>query len=174
VRVGRFGGEGTGGQSFFDYDWKVGETYRFLVTAQPDVAQKGRVQFVGYFYTPEKKAWKHLVTFSTPTDKKQLRGYYSFVEDFKRDKKSTEVTREAEYGNPWVKLEKTGWTAVKEARFTGDANPVLNIDAGLAKTAGTFFLKTGGEIENTSVKLKGKMQLPKAYQPVAPADLPIK
>src|SRR5262249_23708686 len=33
VRVGRFGGEGTGGQSFFDYDWQVGQTYRLLVTA---------------------------------------------------------------------------------------------------------------------------------------------
>src|SRR5579884_2524834 len=34
VRVGRFGGEGTGGQSFFDYDWQAGDTYRFLVTAR--------------------------------------------------------------------------------------------------------------------------------------------
>lgn len=33
VRIGRFGGEGTGGQSFFDYDWKVGTKYRLLVTA---------------------------------------------------------------------------------------------------------------------------------------------
>src|SRR6187551_718636 len=36
VRVGRFGNEGTGGQSFFDYDWKDGETYRYFVTAKPD------------------------------------------------------------------------------------------------------------------------------------------
>ncbi len=35
VRVGRFGNEGTGGQSFFDYDWNVGKTYRFFVTARP-------------------------------------------------------------------------------------------------------------------------------------------
>jgi len=34
VRVKRFGGEGTGGQSFFDFDWKIGETYRFLGTAK--------------------------------------------------------------------------------------------------------------------------------------------
>jgi hypothetical protein len=33
IRIGRFGGEGTGGQSFFDYDWKVGETYRFLLSS---------------------------------------------------------------------------------------------------------------------------------------------
>jgi hypothetical protein len=29
VRVHRFGGEGTGGQSFFDYDWRTSQTYRF-------------------------------------------------------------------------------------------------------------------------------------------------
>ena len=33
VRIGRFGNEGTGGQSFLDLDWKPGETYRFLVKA---------------------------------------------------------------------------------------------------------------------------------------------
>src|SRR4051812_14293858 len=36
VRIGRFGGEGSGGQSFFDYDWKVGQTYRLMVTAKAD------------------------------------------------------------------------------------------------------------------------------------------
>ena len=35
VRVGRFGGEGTGGQSFFDYPWRLNETYRFVVHAKP-------------------------------------------------------------------------------------------------------------------------------------------
>ena len=39
VRVGRFGNEGTGAQSFFDYDWKPGATYRFLVTAKPEGAR---------------------------------------------------------------------------------------------------------------------------------------
>src|SRR5436189_133438 len=78
VRVRRFGGEGTGGQSFFDYEWKVGETYRFLVTAKPD--GDTRTAYSGYFFVPEKAGggsgepaggspvegqWKHLVTFST-------------------------------------------------------------------------------------------------------------
>ncbi len=174
VRIGRFGGEGTGGQSFFDYDWKVGDTYRFLVTATPDPETKERVQFAGYFYLPEKKEWKHLVTFSTITEKKQLGGYYSFVEDFKRNKISATITREAEYGNAWVKTVKAGWKSVGEARFTGDSNPVVNIDAGPCKTDGKFFLKTGGEIENTTVKLKEKLSEPKNAKRVEPSDLPIK
>ncbi len=56
------GNEGTGGQSFFDYDWKVGQTYRFFVTAR---TEGERTEFAGYFHVPEQKAWKHLVTFST-------------------------------------------------------------------------------------------------------------
>src|SRR5262249_16348225 len=50
VRVGRFGNEGTGGQSFYDYDWKTGETYRFLVTAKADGTD--RTAYSGYFYLP--------------------------------------------------------------------------------------------------------------------------
>ena len=55
VRVRRFGNEGTGAQSFFDYDWKIGETYRFLVTAR---AEDKRTAYAAYFYVPEDKAWK--------------------------------------------------------------------------------------------------------------------
>jgi len=33
VRVRRFGGEGTGAQSFFTYGWKIGQTYKFMVQA---------------------------------------------------------------------------------------------------------------------------------------------
>ena len=81
VRVGRFGGEGTGAQSFFDYDWKVGETYRFFVTAKPEPDK--RTAFTGYLYLPEKKEWKRLVTFSTLAKGNLLGGYYSFIEDFR-------------------------------------------------------------------------------------------
>ena len=100
VRVKRFGGEGTGGQSFFPYDWQIGQTYRFMVTAKV-VGQ--RTEYGGYFFVPEDQAWKHLVTFSTRTGGRSLRGYYSFVEDFKRDRVSTTKVRRAYFGNGWVK-----------------------------------------------------------------------
>jgi hypothetical protein len=61
VRVGRFGNEGTGGQSFFDYDWKVGETYQFLVTAK---AVENRSEYSGYFFIPEKAATRSSKTSS--------------------------------------------------------------------------------------------------------------
>lgn len=169
VRVGRFGGEGTGGQSFFDYDWKIGATYRFLVTAKPD--GETRTAYSGYFFVPEEKKWKHLVTFSTITKGELLRGYYSFVEDFRRNKVSTTKERRASFGNGWVKTAKGDWVSLDKARFTADANPVLNIDAGAV--GGKYFLVTGGDIENKTTKLREQIARDKekgAAKP--PADLP--
>jgi hypothetical protein len=170
VRVQRFGGEGTGGQSFFDYEWKVGETYRFLVTAKPD--GDTRTAYSGYFFVPEKKEWKHLVTFSTITKGELLKGCYSFVEDFRRNKVSTTKERRASFGNGWVKPAKDDWVPLDKARFTADANPVLNIDAGA--TDGRYFLATGGEIENKTTKLKETIARDKEQiNAKPPADLPL-
>jgi Domain of unknown function (DUF3472)/Domain of unknown function (DUF5077) len=167
VRVGRFGGEGTGGQSFFDYDWKKDETYRFYVTAK---AVGPRSEYAGYFFVPEKNEWKHLVTFSTPTGGKLLEGCYSFVEDFKRDRVSTTKTRRATFGNGWVKMVDGEWKALTKARFTGDANPVTNIDGGTSHER--FFLATGGEIENKTVKIGQTTELPASAERTPPSGLP--
>lgn len=167
VRVGRFGNEGTGGQSFFDYDWKVGETYRCLVTAKADGK---RSEYAGYFYVPETKTWKHLVTFSTPTGGDLLKGNYSFVEDFKRDRVSTTHTRRAEFGPGWIKTPDGQWHPLGKARFTGDGNPVVNIDGGAV--GGRMFLATGGMIENKTVPLRDTFELDVTAWPSEPADLP--
>jgi hypothetical protein len=155
VRIGRFGGEGTGGQSFFDYDWKIGETYRFFVTA---TVEGKRTAFAAWFFVPEKKEWKHLATFSTITDGKNLSGYYSFIEDFRRNRVSATKVREARFGNGWVKTKEGRWVALDRARFTADRNSVTNINAGLA--GDRFLLATGGETQNTSTSLGQSMSLP--------------
>jgi Domain of unknown function (DUF3472)/Domain of unknown function (DUF5077) len=167
VRTGRFGGEGTGGQSFFDYDWKVGQAYRFLVTAKPNGK---RTEYAGYFYLPEEKAWRHLVTFSTITGGSRLRGYYSFVEDFKRDKVSTTRARVAQFGNGWIKTKDGNWSPLARARFTADSNPVTNINA--AVVAGRFLLATGGATTNTGTKLREALVLP-AMKRSPPEGLPV-
>ena len=171
VRLGRFGGEGTGGQCFLDYDWKIGQTYRFLVTAK--VEDNRRTAFAGYFYLPEQKAWKHLVTFSTITGGKPLSGYYSFVEDFRRNGVSATQVRRAAYGPAWVKSTKDGkWTPASKARFTGDSNPVMNINAGkVADHPGQFFLVTGGDTTNTDTPLWKTMEWESLEKSSAPADV---
>jgi hypothetical protein len=166
TRIGRFGGEGTGGQSFFDYDWKIGDTYKFLVTSKIDGT---RTEYSGYFRGPKDTEWTHMVTFSTITGGKNLGGYYSFVEDFKRDKVSLTKTRTARYGNTWVKTVKGEWTPVAKARFTADKNPVLNINAGTKE--GRYFLATGGDTKNADTKLNELITLPDEKR-TAPEGLP--
>src|SRR3954467_6856380 len=82
VEVKRFGGEGTGGQSFFKFDWKPNQPYKFCVRAQTD---GDKTAYSAHFFLPETNTWKHLVTFRTKTGGDKLKGLYSFVEDFKRD-----------------------------------------------------------------------------------------
>jgi hypothetical protein len=155
VRVGRFGNEGTGGQSFFDYDWHVGETCKFCVTARP---AGERTEYSAFLFVVESREWKQLVTFSTLNSGKLLRGCYSFIEDFKRDRVSATKVRRARFGNGWVRTKEGSWTALTRARFTADRNPVMNVDAGVVD--GRFYLATGGETENSGAKLNAFIDVP--------------
>ncbi|OJW23742.1 MAG: hypothetical protein BGO49_00455 [Planctomycetales bacterium 71-10] len=166
LRVKRFGGEGSGGQSFYDYDWKVGETYRFMVSSKVD---GDRTEYTGWFFHPEEKSWKKLVTFSTITGGKPLGGYYSFIEDFRRDRVSATCTRRAEFSNAWLKTAAGKSVPLTKARFTADRNPATNIDA-FAKD-GRFTLATGGETKNDHAKLREIMELPADPAAVAPEAL---
>jgi hypothetical protein len=167
VRSGRFGGEGTGGQSFFDYDWKVGTTYRLMVSAK---VAGNRTEYTGYFFEPERHEWRRLVTFSTVTGGKDLGGYYSFIEDFKRDRASTTKVRKAHFGIGYIRNKDGKLVELARARFTADANPVTNIDAGV--DGNQFFLVTGGDTKNSGTKLRDTMKLPDDPVRSWPENLP--
>ncbi|HQR07709.1 MAG TPA: DUF3472 domain-containing protein [Gemmatales bacterium] len=166
VRIGRFGGEGTGGQSFFDYDWKPSITYRFMVVSREN---GDRTEYTGYFFHPETNAWKKLVTFSTFTGGKPMRGFYSFVEDFKRDRASTTKVRQARFGKGWIRLVDGKWQPIEQARFTADSNPIENIYAGLS--GNEFILATGGNSAMKDVKLKDTMKFKPAGLSQPPKDV---
>lgn len=147
VRIGRFGGEGTGGQSFFDYDWKPETTYTLAVESQ---RLENRTAYTGWFFDPDKKAWKKLVTFSTVTENKTLGGLYSFIEDFRRDGKSYHQRRKATFGPGFV-FQKDEWKPITRARFTADGSKPTNIEAGVE--GGSFYLATGGKTPDKSGEL---------------------
>jgi hypothetical protein len=145
VQVSRFGNEGTGGKSIFPYAWETGKRYRFFVTSKVD---GDRTTFSGYFYINETNQWKHLVSFQTITGGKNLGGYYSFIEDFRRDIASAAKVRKARYGSGWIKTSEGKWIALTRARFTADDTPVTNIDAGTINY--DFFLQNGGDTKNST------------------------
>jgi hypothetical protein len=169
VEVKRFGGEGTGGQSFFKFDWQPHQTYRFLVRAKTDGT---KTAYSGYFHLPATNTWKHLVTFRTKTGGDRLKGLYSFVEDFKRDTRSATQSRRATFTNAWVQLG-ADWKPLTTARFTASNSTweaKETIDAGLADTR--FYLQTGGDTKTTT-PLNSRIDRPHpaaAKPPAVPAD----
>lgn len=167
ARIKRFGGEGTGGQCMLDFDWKLKQPVRFLVTGQ---VQGEKTAYSGYLYQPEAKQWRKLVTFRTRTGGQPLKGYYSFVEDFRRDGKSARERRRASFGGGWVRSTKGEWISLARARFTASNatwEAKETIDAG--RTDPGFFLATGGNTR-TSQPLGTVFERPGETTP--PAVLP--
>ncbi len=148
VIIKRFGGEGTGAQCKWSYNWKIGETNRFLVRAS---VQSNKTAYAAWFFLSDDQRWKHLATFRTLTQGSPLKGYYSFVEDFRRDGRSAGEARRARFGNGWVRTISGDWVALTRARFTasnGSFEARDHIDAGLA--GDQFYLATGGDTPTTT------------------------
>jgi hypothetical protein len=109
-------------------------------------------------YTPEKKTWKHLVTFRTITGAARLESPYSFIEDFRRDGESATQVHRALFGNGWIRDAAGKWTPLEKARFTASGvswEAKETIDAGAAKDR--FYLQTGGDTHMTT-KLNGSVE----------------
>lgn len=158
VRTSRFGGEGSGGKSFFDLDWKIGETVECLLVGRPDGK---RAAYSGYIRPSREKEWKHLITFSSVKSDARLTGLYSFVEDFRRNGQSAKQARRAEYGPGWVRTAQDGtWLPIAKARFTADSNPAVNVDAAALPELDGFFLATGGATRDGHAALKSLLELP--------------
>lgn len=142
VHGGEFGGEGSGGQSYWLYPWKAGSTYRFLNRVHPD--GKGQTNYTAWFYVPEKKAWQLIASFKRPKTDKYLTGAHSFLENF-ADRQGY-IGRRAFYGNQWACDTKGVWHEVTEARFTCDdiGNRKYRLDFAGGAEGKRFFMRNGG------------------------------
>lgn len=116
VHTGEFGNEGSGGQSYMNYPWKAGNTYKFLLHGRP--VDSTHTEYTAYFFAPEKGQWMLLASFSRPRTHGWLTHLHSFLENFNPD--NGYITRQAWYHNQWVKTASGKWVAVTSARFTGD------------------------------------------------------
>ncbi|WP_460557498.1 DUF3472 domain-containing protein [Ferruginibacter profundus] len=138
-----FGNEGTGGHSHFVYNWKAGETYKFLVTAATDSASN-TTSYAGYFYIPEVQKWKLIACFKAPKDGKPLRKLYSFVENFWGN--NGQLFRKACFGNQWIRRENGDWKEITGSKFSYDATGKAGdrIDYGGGVEDNKFYLWNGG------------------------------
>lgn len=165
VRIKRFGGEGTGGQCMAPFAWRIGETNRFAIQAETNDL---KTAYTAWVFDRGSNGWRKLATFRTRTGGKPLRGYYSFVEDFRRDYRSANEVRRARFGAGWVRGTEGDWKPLTRARFTASGakwEAKENINAGAQ--GGWFYLATGGETKR-QLELQTTIELP-GPQPSAPA-----
>jgi hypothetical protein len=103
---GRFGGEGTGAQFLFNYNWKYGTNYRcaYRLFPEPDGLH---VRFSGFFYDERLGTWVYAVTYRANTGGETLQTdrFYSFAENYG----DTWGNRTATMSNAWVYSVEAGW-----------------------------------------------------------------
>jgi Domain of unknown function (DUF3472) len=116
VHAGVFGDEGSGGQSYLNYPWKAGSTYRFLLHARP--VDHNYTEFTAWFFAPEEGRWRLIASFSRPQTQGWLTGLHSFLENFEPERGNHE--RYVLFGNQWIRDNRGNWISLNKARFTAD------------------------------------------------------
>ena len=142
VRAQKFGGEGSGGQSFLKYPWKAGKTYRFLTRVEPN--DDDTTVYTSWFGDKEADEWKLIASFRRPRTKVHLTGFHSFLENFSVNYGAKK--RLGLYGNQWVCDTEGTWHEITRARFTADATARggHRLDYAGGSKDGVFFMKNGG------------------------------
>ena len=142
VRVGKFGNEGSGGQSFLVYPWQAGKTYRFLTEVIPD--GESNTVYTSWFGDASENEWRLIASFSRPKTNTNLRGFHSFLESFYPA--SGYLERMGLYGNVWCADVDGNWYECTGAKFTVDATGRrghrLDFQGGV--TGNQFFLRNCG------------------------------
>jgi hypothetical protein len=157
VYTGEFGNEGSGGQSYLKYNWKAGETYKFLLHAIP--TKNNHTNYTAWFYAPEKKNWLLIAGFSRPQTNTYLKSLHSFLENFEPE--TGVLTRKAWYHNQWAITKSGEWKGITKMLFTGDATANIGYrqDYGGGVEAGKFYLRNCGFFNDNTI-LKTKFALP--------------
>ena len=146
VTAGRFGGEGTGGQSYMIFNWQAGTTYKFLTHGKPDGA--GNTVYTSWFFAPETGSWKLMATFTRPNTSKHLTNFHGFLENFYDY--NGYLGRKAHWSNQWVRTVSGTWNEVTAFKFTVDAtgSNKQRMDFAGGVENGKFFLQNGGFFAN--------------------------
>jgi hypothetical protein len=118
VQSNDFGNEGSGGQSYMRFMWKAGNTYGFLLHAEPDSIHHATT-YTAYFKDVSADKWYLIASFKRPQTVTYLTHLYSFLENFIPE--TGDETRKGFYKNQWVADDKNNWHELTNAKFTVDA-----------------------------------------------------
>ncbi len=142
VTTGEFGNEGSGGQSYKVFNWKAGNTYRFLLKGEP--IKNNSTDYTAYFYDTESANWSLIASFRRPHTNTYLKRPHSFLENFRTEMGA--VSRMAHYGNQWILDTNGEWHELTEAKFTADATARKGSrdDYAGGAVGNTFYMKNCG------------------------------
>ncbi|MBX2952194.1 MAG: DUF3472 domain-containing protein [Leadbetterella sp.] len=143
VNTGEFGNEGSGGQSYKRFNWKAGNTYRFLTRIEPSSVQ-GSTEYTAYFFAPETGKWELIASFRRPATVTYAKRFHSFLENFVTG--TGHIRREVAFSNQWACDTKGAWTELTKALYTADATARKGnrIDYAAGVKNGKFFLANCG------------------------------
>lgn len=148
VHTGKFGNEGSGGQSYYKFMWKAGNTYKFLLKGVP--TGKGETDFTAWFFAPEVNKWKLIASFRRPKTDTHLTRFHSFLENFRTETGC--LTRKGKYSNQWVYNTAGKWIEITKMKFTADAT--ARKESRMDYSGGTegqfFFMKNCGFFNETT------------------------
>jgi len=150
VTTGEFGNEGSGGQSYYVYNWKAGSTYKFLTHIKP--ASKGYTEYTSYFFAPENGKWKLIAQFLRPSTTTYYTRPHSFLENFHTE--TGYIGRKANYSNQWIYTKEGEWIELTSGKFTADntAHNKARMDyKGGVEQAGFFLQNCGFFNDNTTI-----------------------
>jgi hypothetical protein len=147
VTAGKFGGEGSGGQSYMKFMWKAGITYKFLLKGEPTL--NNSTDYTAYFYNPEEAKWMLIASFRRPETSTYLTRFHSFLENF--IPVQGKFTRMGIYSNQWICDKDNMWFEATGARFTADntARKGSRLDYAGGVIDGQFFMKNCGFFNET-------------------------
>ena len=141
-----FGGEGSGGQSYLVYNWKAGQTYKFLTRIRPN--GDNTTTYTSYFFDPNNQAWRLIASFKRPKISTWYKSPHSFLENFQPERGA--ITRKVLFNNQWVCDDSGNWSEMTEARFTNDdtGRKKLRMDFNGGVENNQFFLRNCGFFNN--------------------------
>lgn len=171
VEAQEFGNEGSGGHSHLVYNWKAGQTYKFLLRGKP--VENNHTNYTAWFYDNNEQKWLLIASFSRPATNTYLKRLHSFLENFEPEQ--GDITRKAFYHNQWIKPANGNWIALNKMQVTTDntGRKKYRMDYGGGIENGSFYLKNGGFFNNPAeLKKTFETKMPKAKPKINLEELP--
>ena len=148
VYSGKFGNEGSGGQSYKVFNWKIDTTYKFLLKGEPSI--NNSTDYSAYFFDPATNKWMLIASFRRPYTTRHLTKIYSFLENFIPN--TGNQRRKGFYQNQWVYTTDKKWYEITKAKFTADATArkESRMDYAGGAEGNVFFMENCGFFSTTT------------------------